>query len=285
MDQYPSYYKHRYDIGLGDLNAVQTYLAQEDAVLIEYALGVQMHYVFVISKDSLQLIPLNIDPTKDKLHTVNMRKVLTKYAYLIEQEEKSDSLLIECSHYFYQTYLSSAVKNVNKGKHLIIIPDQHLAHLPFETFMSRRPSRDAAYKNYPFLLKDYPISYNYSATIMLNQKKKHKSYPVDKKGILAFAASYPSVSSSSATANRGSSKTLRVGLTPLPGAIQEVKMMQRSLPGTYFSGQSANEQNFKKNVQNYNIIHLAMHGLLDKKIPFYLVSYLQMVLLVWKIIF
>ena len=267
MDQYPSYYKHRYDIGLGDLNAVQTYLAQEDAVLIEYALGVQMHYVFVISKDSLQLIPLNIDPTKDKLHTVNMRKVLTKYAYLIEQEEKADSLLIECSHYFYQTYLSSAVKNVNKGKHLIIIPDQHLAHLPFETFMSRRPNRDVAYKNYPFLLKDYSISYNYSATIMLNQKKKHKSYPVDKKGILAFAASYPSVSSSSATANRGSSRTLRVGLTPLPGAIQEVKMMQRSLPGTYFSGQSANEQNFKKNVQNYNIIHLAMHGLLDKKNP------------------
>ena len=42
---------------------------------------------------------LNIDPTKDKLHTVNMRKVLTKYAYLIEQEEKADSLLIECSHY------------------------------------------------------------------------------------------------------------------------------------------------------------------------------------------
>jgi CHAT domain-containing protein len=267
MDLYPTYFKHRYDIGMGDLKAVQQHLAKKDAVLIEYALGVQMHYVFVVTKDTLQLIPLTIDPNLDQQNTASLRKVLTDYRYLIDHEKEADSLFIDASRYFYDTYLAAALEQIETGRHLIIIPDRHLAHLPFETFMAHRPPKALQYNQYPFLLKNYPISYNYSATTMLNQQNKRTKNRRENKGILAFAASYPPSKYKSNLQSRGSSETIREYLSPLPGALKEVEMMRRTLPGTFFSGPDANEHNFKENIQQYKIIHLAMHGLLDNKHP------------------
>ena len=268
MVEYPDYYNHRYEIGLGDLKSVQNFLAKDDAVLIEYALGIQMHYVFVVTKNSLDIFPLQIDRAKDKHHTIMLRKTLTNYRFIAQNVTLSDSIYTAAARYFHETFLAGPLKKVKKGQHLIIVPDQHLAHIPFETFLTSDPENPRVYKSYPFLIKDYPVSYNYSATIMLGKKKEKEKRMISEKGILAFAAEYPEEGASKSESSRGgSTRMMRDGLSPLPGAEKEVSMMSEVLPGEFYKGIMANEKTFKENAKNFGIIHLAMHGLLDNKNP------------------
>jgi len=268
LKSFPDYYQHRYNINLSDLKSVQAFLAKNDNVLIEYALGLEKHYAFVVTKNSLDIVQLEIDYTEIRRQTVNMRKTLTNYRYITKNKEKADSLFTVASRYFHKTFLEPLLDKVEKGQHLLIVPDQQLGHLPFETFLTALPSTPLDFANYPYLIKDYPISYSYSATILLGQQRQQKTRSVAKRGVLAFAAEYPQIESNSFSHQRGGNiGVVREGLQPLPGAKKEVDMMSQHLFGEFYNGLTANEETFKKNAHHYGIIHLAMHGVLDNKNP------------------
>lgn len=268
LKRFPDYYQHRYDIKLSDLKSVQAFLAKKNNVLIEYALGLEKHYAFVVTKNSLDMVQLDIDYTEIRRQTVNMRKTLTNYRYITKNIEKADSLFTVASRYFYETFLTPVLGKVEKEQHLLIVPDQQLGHLPFETFLTALPSNPLDFANYPYLIKDYPISYSYSATILLGQQRHQKTRSVTKRGVLAFAAEYPKIESNSFSHQRGGGiGVVREGLQPLPGAKEEVEMMSENLFGEFYHGLTANEETFKKNAHYYGIIHLAMHGVLDNKNP------------------
>lgn len=265
---YPAYYEHRYSTNLSSIKEIQAYLAKKDRVLIEYSLGIQYPFVFIISKDNLDMLPLKY-AAKDLSHyTLNLRKTLTDYHFVRSNAKEADVLYTEAAQYFYTNFVKPALAKVKKGQHLIFVPDQQLGHLPFETFLTEQPKKALNFATYPYLLKEYPISYSYSATILLGQERQHKQRKIPKKGILAFAAEYPAISSNSFSHQRGGNiGTVREGLKPLPGAVEEVNLLQQYLFGTFHNGLTASEENFKKEASNYGIIHLAMHGVLNSKNP------------------
>ncbi|WP_081909520.1 CHAT domain-containing protein [Aureispira sp. CCB-QB1] len=268
QEQYPEYYEHRYNIHLSTIKEIQDYLAKEDKVLIEYTLGLENPFVFVISKNSLDMLPLKYTPKDLNLQTLNLRKTLTDYRFILSDNKQANSLYSNAAQYFYHTFVQPVLADVKKGQHLIIVPDQQLGHLPFETFLTEQPKENLDFAHYPYLLKDYPISYSYSATILLGQKHQQKHRTIPKRGILAFAAEYPTITSNSFSHQRGGDiGIVREGLQPLPGAIKEVNLLQKHLWGTFHNGLTASEENFKKEASNYGIIHLAMHGVLDNKNP------------------
>jgi CHAT domain-containing protein/Flp pilus assembly protein TadD len=265
---YPAYYEHRYSINLSNIKEIQAYLAKKDKVLIEYTLGVEYPFVFIISKNSLDMLPLKYKATELKQQTLNLRKTLTNYHFVRSNSKEADVLYTEAAHYFYTNFVQPALSKVEKGQHLILVPDQELGHLPFETFLTEQPKKALDFANYPYLLKDYPISYSYSATILLGQERQQRQRKIPKRGVLAFAAEYPSISSNSFSHQRGGDiGTVREGLQPLPGAVEEVNLLQKHLFGTFHNGLTASEENFKKEASNYGIIHLAMHGVLNSKNP------------------
>jgi CHAT domain-containing protein len=53
----------------------------------------------------------------------------------------------------------------------------------------------------------------------------------------------------------------------LPGAIREVRFLQDHFSGEYLYKKAANEQAFKDAAPYFDIIHLAMHGLVDNQNP------------------
>lgn len=265
---YPNYYEHRYSINLSELEDVQHFLAKEDKVLIEYALGLEFHYAFVVTQNSLEMLPISLDATEFKTQTLNLRKALTDYHFITKNTSQADSLFRQASRYFYTTFLDPLLDRTQKGQHLIIVPDQSLGHLPFETFLTEEPKKFLKYADYPYLIKNYPISYSYSATILLGQERRQQNRSIPKRGVLAFAAEYPKVSPNSFSHQRGGNiGVLREGLQPLPGAKEEVKLMEQYLFGEFHNGLTASEENFKKHASDYGIIHLAMHGVLDNKNP------------------
>ena len=56
---------------------------------------------------------------------------------------------------------------------------------------------------------------------------------------------------------------------PLPGAKKEVEVLSREFDGAFFFGAAAHERNFKNQIGNYGILHLAMHGYADDENPDY----------------
>ncbi|MFK7797799.1 MAG: CHAT domain-containing protein [Aureispira sp.] len=266
--EYPEYYEYRYENNLTSLSEVQAFLSNNDKALIEYALGLEHNYAFLLTGNSIDMIELKFDPKEFAAQTQELRTALTDYEFVVKQKEQSRPAYEKAARYFYQTFVQELVERTDKNQHLIIVPDQQLGHLPFETFLTEEANPAAALYELPYLIKRNTISYSYSATILLNQISRKTKRVTPEKGVLAFAASYPEVGPDSYSHQRGGDLgTLREGLSPLPGAEEEVSLMQKYLWGAFFNGSTASEENFKSEAKKYNIIHLAMHGILNPSYP------------------
>jgi len=263
--KYPEYYEYRYSVKLNTIKDIQAFLKDKNSVLIEYALGLYADYAFVIGKDFVELVALDIDKRAYQVQTLNLRNTLTNYRMLTKEKAQADLLYRNAATYFYQTFMEPLLQNIAKGQHLIIVPDQSLGHLPFETFLTKTPTKEQDYGNYAYLIKDYPVSYSYSATVLLSHQQKAHRAP--KRGVLAFAAEYPATPNPITYQRGGNLGAVREGLQPLPGAQEEVALMEKYLLGEFYNGAMADEETFKETAHNYGVIHLAMHGVLDSKHP------------------
>ena len=156
--------------------------------------------------------------------------------------------------------------NAKDIEQLIIIPDGELAHLPFETFLVEKPGKNEPYANFHYLMKDFKISYNYSATLL--KENSNQARNKNNGQLLAMAAHY-----------KGDEVQIRSGLrlpvhermrqilNDLPAARAEVEALQKAYKGYFAFDTSATERIVKQLAPDYAIIHLALHGLLDAKRP------------------
>ena len=117
--EYPEYYEYRYSVQLSSIKDIQAFLKDKNSILIEYALGIYSDYAFVIGKDFVELVPLEIDKRVYQLQTLNLRNTLTNYRLLTKEKEQSDALYREASSYFYETFMAPALSQVKEGQHLI----------------------------------------------------------------------------------------------------------------------------------------------------------------------
>ncbi len=266
---YPDYYQHRYDSQLTSLKDLQSNLTEQQ-VLIEYFLGVQYNYAFVVTPNSLDLVALDLPTGELNRQTRQLRQCLTDYTFLKEQPKQAKNNFAIASSYFYEQLLAPILTEKTKGKHLIIVPDGALGHLPFEVFLTKPIQGDYNYAQLPYLLHDYSVSYGYSATIYSTQLSQAQHRTPAQKGVLAMAADYKNktTESTQVRSSRGANlRSIRSSLSPLPGAKAEVKALKEHLYGAFFDDIKASEQRFKQTAGDYNIIHLAMHGVLDSRSP------------------
>ncbi|GAH64158.1 unnamed protein product, partial [marine sediment metagenome] len=64
-------------------------------------------------------------------------------------------------------------------------------------------------------------------------------------------------------------KKYRKDLYPIPGVIEEVNAIKSLIPSDVYIGSDATETNFKKIAENYDILHLAMHTVIDNQDPMF----------------
>jgi CHAT domain-containing protein len=56
-------------------------------------------------------------------------------------------------------------------------------------------------------------------------------------------------------------------LVPLPGVEKEVNKISKIVDADYFVGVEATEENFRKNAEKFDILHLAMHAFINDSLP------------------
>jgi len=131
-----------------------------------------------------------------------------------------------------------------------------LGYLPFEILLQELPQNNTHFSDHAYLLKDYQISYSYSASLLQEMiEKQHAEKP--KKNFLAFA---PSFGEASAPVASRSLAAIRSGLNPLKFNIPEADQLNQIMGGDVFSALSATEPKFIEVAPFYRIIHLATHG-------------------------
>ena len=152
---------------------------------------------------------------------------------------------------------------------LIIVPDGMLARFNVEILLSSRPSNTEPlnFKTLDYLLKTYAISYAPSATLYLQQQKAAENSLSFRKPYGGYAPSYEGWEVPDSLENSLLASRVRAGYMNLPNAQKEVEQIARLLEGDAWTGTNATEQHFKNHAVDYQILHLAMHTLLDDDTP------------------
>ena len=261
-EDYPEYYALKYDTKTIDIEELQSRLSDND-LLIEYSISDSALFSFVITKSSFEVEREKIVKDSFDYHLEEVRNCLktndfannsvayyqkyTKSAYLLYQHllNGKDSLLTD--------------------KNLLIVPDDKMAYIPFGALLKKEAdSTTMNYRNLEYLIKYNSITYHNSAT--LGFKNHSSSYGFSSsKSILAFAPSYNDVNDSILFTERA----YRDKLYPLPGVKEEVINISKVIHGDLFIDDMATEANFKANSGDYDVLHLAMHTIIDDENPMY----------------
>lgn len=257
-NEYPDYfnlYQQRKNISLSDLTEN---VLNDSCAIIEYLHTDSFLYAMIIDAEYSKIIQIKknfpLDSLIRQLQQATYTCHLTDCTEAEKQKEIND--LNKTAHQLYQLIFQPIEQAVDLPEKLIIIPDGVLGYVPFEMLLKELPAENAAYSTYPYLLKDYQISYCYSATLLheMQQMEKGKA----KKDFLAFAPSFGDKESIAAT-NR-SITDIRAELGALRYNVPEVTALQALMGGDIFTGAAATEDAFNQHAPNYRILHLATHG-------------------------
>ncbi|MEI6275498.1 MAG: CHAT domain-containing tetratricopeptide repeat protein [Prolixibacteraceae bacterium] len=257
--KYPRYYQYKYADPIVSVEKIQQSLDRREA-FIEYFInekrGTGELYTFVITDHAYSILrnPLNSGFSNTVDHFLQFIKngmVLTtrKADYIRYTKDAYDlyKLLIEPVTPFMQNY------------RLVIVPDDKLAYLPFDAFLaSAADTTRMDFRNLDYVVHHHAISYTYSATLLYFYFQNSRKFS---NKIGAFAPDYSSESSLSGADDDH--------FLPLPGAEAEVAGLTTLLQGDQFSGTRATRQSFLQNAGNYDILHLAMHTILNDTLPLY----------------
>lgn len=226
--KYPAYFAQRSQSF--NLKEVISSL-QEGQGIIQYVLGDQNLYAFLLTRSGIQLRQLTtkeqvedqLGPLLETLRNPGLggynQKAAEVFGILLQDLLEKESL-----------------------NQLVVIPDGPLYFLPFEALVD---------SNGDYLVKHLEMSYTPS---LLLWKEQRRASPSDKRLIGVFAPKYYDESVN--ILNRGS-------YGALVGASYEAETIADLFPSEVFIGDQANIGKFKTKAMDYQVLHLAMHSTIN----------------------
>ncbi len=262
---YPQYYTLKYESKVVTINEIQSKLSTRQA-LVEFFVKEPDSdtangelFRFVITKDSASI-------SKETLNTEYLKDIQTVHDFLINPNymdtRKQDFVKYSlAAHNLYKTLIEHDSRKL-KDKALTIVPHNKLSYIPFDALISQMPDTSAMnFKNLTYLIKEYPINYSYSATLLFDYAKNKKT---SKQNLIIFSPKYiadeprPTAESS-----------VPFFFNPLPGAEDEVKSISKHMHANSFVNLFAQENTFKDKAPEYDILHLAMHTVINDTLPMF----------------
>lgn len=241
------------------LEQAQRKLIPKNTLVIAYLLSSDACYAFAISHKNFKIIPL---PS-----AVEMKESVRSYLNKITDPENNDFAA------GYELFLHLIEPALIPGiKRLIIIPDDILHFLPFETLQIKDK------ESYRWLIEKYSVSYAPSLTSLKEiQERKKRNGSRPKKFL--FAVGSPTFELNGNGSNPGSQVILKSFYEPgldlildrLQFSLQEVEKIGFYFPSgrkEILTSDEATEERLKNsNLSQYGLIHLATHCIIDDKKP------------------
>jgi len=267
---YPSYYAFKYNQKVVTTSEIQTKLNWNQA-LIEYFVDEP------VSKTDSGTI--NVLLFTSMGHSVRTTKISYEYVKTLQNmldhlsnhnvgdTNLSDFKEFTSSASYLYSVLVQPLEIENRITSLIIIPDGKLAYLPFDALLSSKPDTTRISFSTPdYLVRRFNMVYSYSATLHFDYFKSKKR---SDRNILAFAPEYPGGDVDINQAAYRKRYSVRAILRPLPGARDEVDHLSTYNKCKAYTGREATETVFKREAAGYDILHLAMHTIMNDSIPMF----------------
>ncbi|MBP4141346.1 CHAT domain-containing protein [Flavobacterium sp. P4023] len=203
-------------------------LEKDKTILVEYFSGIEKMYSFTIEDKKIHFNSFS-----------NNANTSAKITQFIDFFNEANAIANAPNKYNATGNIAYELLKLPKNseyKNLLIIPDGLLYFLPFEALITK-PSATTNFAKMNYLLLDYNICYQNSAQFYLasSTKKKQESvlgiFPVFDK--TSYALTY---------------------------SKDEMQYIQKKFEGNYLENSKATFANFKKNANNYSIIHLSTHA-------------------------
>ena len=231
-------------------------LMNNDETIVEYSLTHEYIYIFAISKNDFKAVQVK----RDNAFNNSLEFVLNHFS----EHSFIDYDIAQINTFYASLYtlykkLFQPIESIATGKRLVIIPDGELNLLPFDILITQEETREFnEYGNAAYLIYDYIISYAYSAQIKFYDFKKHAE---KQKTIIAFAPTYQKITD---TTEQYYEQVRNItNLSNIAGATYEVKSISEILKTKTCFEAYANKINFFKQINDYKIIHLALHSVTD----------------------
>jgi len=240
------------------LQQTSALLADEKSVLLEYVVGEERSYLFVITKGTpsksnginLQVYPIEIDQKTLKARVDAYRQKIAK----------ADLDFRAPARELYDLLLKPAQAQLLNRTSLVIVPDGVLWNLPFQALQSSAQS---------YVIEDKAVSYAPSLTILSEiSRSRRRPEPGAEPTLLGFGN--PSIPLQSK--QRVKAVFMDETLDPLPEAEKQVIALgglYGPKQSTVYTGAEAREARAKTEAPAYRILHFATHGILDSTNPMY----------------
>jgi CHAT domain-containing protein len=263
----PAYAQIRYPQPVTVEN-IQTNLLKENTILLEYFLGEEHSYLWMISSDSVEMLQL---PKREIIEA--------KVQVYLEHISKPPSPrpFSKIGHELYSLLIPSKLIKKNEKTHLLIIPDGILNYLPYEALMTKLSLDDHPQSNY--LISEYEISYVPSASTALFLKEQIKKENTHMKLLALGDPDFNLKKVNSNNLRSAAKDTLSFSeeiyrdyrLHPLEYSRKEVENIANLYSEKrrkVFLGEAACEENFKQqDLTQFENIHFSTHGILDEVYP------------------
>jgi CHAT domain-containing protein len=259
----PGFYNLKFSATTVSPATLKKDLLKDDMAIIQYHVGYEKVHVLIITKENNYMLLL-----KDKSMLMKAIRGLSNINRL-----KLTNEFIPAAHQLYNQLIfpiDSVLRNSKSIARYILIPDGEINYVPFDVLVIKPAAELSKCK---FLLSDKMLSYGYSSTLLWQEFSDY-AQELKKIRMLAYAPNFNAESASnlgtdllrSATTK---SKYAKYDFPPLQMNAKEVKSISSILDKSGFQNEmvldiDADEESFKsKNLNQYEIIHLATHGFVD----------------------
>lgn len=212
-----------------NLKTLFSKLEKDKAVMVHYFMGSENLFYFTLQNNRINLN-----------HLYKAHRAMIEVFRFVDYFSNADAITNNISGYNYsgkKVYDLLQLPQNTVYKNLIIVPDGILNFLPFEALITQKSSTTNFAKMH-YLLNDFNVAYNTSASFYLNSKLISKSektilgvFPIFEK--TAFELRY---------------------------SKKELESIRKNFKGKYLKNSEASFSNFKNNASNYSILHLSTHA-------------------------
>ncbi len=244
---YPQYYAYKYQNSVLSSWAIQDQLASDEAIL-DYFESDSAYYVFLLIDTEKQSFTIK--------KTDSLQKNLDSFTSLLRDRANqplSSDEFKELSHSVFAFLLGQPFSMLKGKSRLKIIPPGELFLFPWDLLVT--DLEGDSYRNFNYLFKRHSISYELSSNLLFQERQTNSN---SSSGVLAFAPSYTGDFDQA-----DFQEVLRNELVPLTWNQEEVTTIVDLLDGQAKIGNNATEKIFKQDAPNFQILHLAMHALID----------------------
>jgi len=242
FEKNPQFYRLKYDTRSVDVTALQQSALDNRTALLEYFVGKNQLYAFVITDSGFEARQWSLDPS--------FRSELEKFRQgLYAQQPGTRYGGNDLASRLYGQLMAPLAALLKGKERLIIVPDAELNYLPFEALVTES-SRQR------YLLEDFTVSYAYSGKLLETSR--------DQRNVLAsnsLLAMAPFAGEAGADKPTLQAAVRSETLLPLSASRQEVE----AIGGKAYLTEEATKDQFLRSAASYGIIHLATHAQADNK--------------------